>query len=436
MDASQIFISYAREDRPRAAALATVLAQSGWSVWWDREIPIGLAFDEVIEKALDGATCIIVLWSSHSVSSRWVKAEAQTGLERDRLVPALLEEEVHLPLAFRAIEGAQLYDWTGESAHPELDKLLSRVAELIADDRPKPSNANTPATIAPMAAPAVPQPSAGSRTRVRKIILLVCVALVGTAVGAWSLLGSPTKGGGPAPVDRMAAGPVPALPPAVPPRSAGPMLATSEKHNRPSGIASAPRSLDPSSRLSPIAAGGATCAATSAILDFDGNLPHVDLAQGDGRAFSEPAIDRTRARCGLGSLRVRANFALAGMRTKNGVMPSQTGEVYIKLPRRIDLTSQTLTAHVFVDGPADVPFGAQVSAVNNGVWVNGTPLLNQRAGSWITLRHKFDVDNRLYIGGSSKVNEVEAVAIEMWAAGSKAQRTWIGNVYIDDVDWR
>ena len=32
---SDIFISYAREDRPRAAAIARALEAQGWSVWWD-----------------------------------------------------------------------------------------------------------------------------------------------------------------------------------------------------------------------------------------------------------------------------------------------------------------------------------------------------------------------------------------------------------------
>jgi hypothetical protein len=32
---SDIFISYAREDRPRVERLAAALEQCGWSVWWD-----------------------------------------------------------------------------------------------------------------------------------------------------------------------------------------------------------------------------------------------------------------------------------------------------------------------------------------------------------------------------------------------------------------
>ena len=76
---SEIFISYASEDRARAQMLADALSARGWSVWWDRKIPLGKSYDEVIEKALAQAKCVIVLWSAVSVASEWVRNEATEG---------------------------------------------------------------------------------------------------------------------------------------------------------------------------------------------------------------------------------------------------------------------------------------------------------------------------------------------------------------------
>lgn len=47
---TDIFISYASEDRPQAKRLAQALEQQGWSVWWDRRI--GSSFHKAIEEAL------------------------------------------------------------------------------------------------------------------------------------------------------------------------------------------------------------------------------------------------------------------------------------------------------------------------------------------------------------------------------------------------
>ena len=52
---AEIFISYASENRERARGRAEAFGARGWSVWWDREIPLGKSFDQVIEKALGEA---------------------------------------------------------------------------------------------------------------------------------------------------------------------------------------------------------------------------------------------------------------------------------------------------------------------------------------------------------------------------------------------
>ena len=76
---SDIFISYSKSDRAKAQMLAKALQREGWSVWWDARIPPGQSLDEVIDRALEAARCVIVMWSKKSVSSRWVKAEASEG---------------------------------------------------------------------------------------------------------------------------------------------------------------------------------------------------------------------------------------------------------------------------------------------------------------------------------------------------------------------
>ena len=127
---SDIFISYAREDRDKAKTLAELFQQQGWSVWWDRSIPPGRSFDEVIEEALGAAKCVVVLWSKSSASSDWVKGEAAEGLQRKILVPVRIES-ANVPLEFRRLQTVDLSDWEGDAGHPELGGFLEAVAENI-----------------------------------------------------------------------------------------------------------------------------------------------------------------------------------------------------------------------------------------------------------------------------------------------------------------
>ncbi|HET9384908.1 MAG TPA: TIR domain-containing protein [Gemmatimonadales bacterium] len=127
---AEIFISYARADRGRAETLAQALGQQGFSVWWDREIPPGRTFDEVIEEALADAKCVVVLWSRESVKSEWVKTEAAEAAKRRILVP-ILADEVTIPLEFRRVQSARLADWQRLTANPDWNQVTQALAGLV-----------------------------------------------------------------------------------------------------------------------------------------------------------------------------------------------------------------------------------------------------------------------------------------------------------------
>ena len=122
-----VFLSYAREDRERASVLARALESDGWSVWWDRKMVAGEAFDETIERQLATANSVVVLWSEHSVGSEWVKSEAAAASERDVLVPVLLDD-VKQPLEFRRRHAADLTHWKGDLSDSEFLALVAGIA--------------------------------------------------------------------------------------------------------------------------------------------------------------------------------------------------------------------------------------------------------------------------------------------------------------------
>ncbi|WP_299191370.1 TIR domain-containing protein [uncultured Erythrobacter sp.] len=156
-----IFISYSRSDRERVNHIAKGLEAEGYSVWWDRDIRAGEEFDHVIDKAIKKSKAIIVVWSKHSIDSRWVKEEAEDGVEADTLVPITIDP-VTIPRGFRRIQAAELQDGgdnpTNSINWPEfLDSVRKQAGE--GEGTPSPDDPLAQALSRAATATAAPSPT-------------------------------------------------------------------------------------------------------------------------------------------------------------------------------------------------------------------------------------------------------------------------------------
>jgi TIR domain len=192
---ADIFLSYAREDQPRAGLLADALAAHGWSVWWDRQIPHGHDFNTYIQHQLDTARCIVVLWSNASLDSKFVRDEATEGLN-GRLVPVLIEA-VRQPLGFRQLQAANLSDWDGRSAHEEWDRLVESITSIV-PPAPAPALADSPT----IDAASRERPTGRTRLSFPTLagfiaVVVAAVALIAFAVISWQTPSSTPMSGNP-----------------------------------------------------------------------------------------------------------------------------------------------------------------------------------------------------------------------------------------------
>ena len=110
---ADIFVSYSRQDKVRVAPLVASLEAEGWAGWWDPEITPGEEFDSLISRELEGARALVVVWTPHSVDSRWVRGEARDAADRGVLVPVRFEN-AKLPIDFRAVHTTDLDSWGGD----------------------------------------------------------------------------------------------------------------------------------------------------------------------------------------------------------------------------------------------------------------------------------------------------------------------------------
>ncbi len=127
---SEIFISYANEDRQRIRPLAHALEARGWSVFWDPNIPTGKSWRDVLDHELKDARCIVVAWSDQSIVSRWVHEEAEDGRERAILIPVFIDK-VLPPLGFRGVQAADLSEWDHTKHSDVLERLLADIDALL-----------------------------------------------------------------------------------------------------------------------------------------------------------------------------------------------------------------------------------------------------------------------------------------------------------------
>ena len=133
---ARVFLSYARDDAGLAKQLAGLIGEAGHHVWWDREIHGGSHFSNEIDKALQDAETVLVLWTETSVKSAWVQDEAAEGRDSGRLVPAILNG-VRPPLGFRQYQSIEFGDWRGDGEPQQFGDLLKAI-EKTGDDKVEP----------------------------------------------------------------------------------------------------------------------------------------------------------------------------------------------------------------------------------------------------------------------------------------------------------
>jgi hypothetical protein len=124
-----VFISYKRDERARAARIAHRLQALGLEVWYDDKIASGTQFDAEIEGKLREASAILVLWTPGSVKSDWVRNEAAFGLERGNLVAVMLAP-CELPVAFRSTQYEPIFPGQLKEDHPGWVKVVERTKDL------------------------------------------------------------------------------------------------------------------------------------------------------------------------------------------------------------------------------------------------------------------------------------------------------------------
>ena len=166
---ADVFVSYASEDRPVAEKISRGLEGAGFSVWWDRHIHGGLNFGDEIQRQLNAARIVVVLWSADSLDSTYVRDEAQQARDEKKLIPVRLDN-VQPPLGFRQTQSLDFGGWNGEPNAGVFIGLVDSARNFI--------SGATPSASASPRALIEPQRSRWAGTTVRYIAAAVALLVV------------------------------------------------------------------------------------------------------------------------------------------------------------------------------------------------------------------------------------------------------------------
>ena len=127
---SDLFISYSNENRDIAKMLAETLQEENLEVFWDKKIPSGALWDDKVKFELGVAKCVIVLWSSASRKSLWVKGEAAEAYDKGTYLPFSIDGSPP-PSLFDRKQVTSLKAWVARGDEEELANLKSAVREKV-----------------------------------------------------------------------------------------------------------------------------------------------------------------------------------------------------------------------------------------------------------------------------------------------------------------
>ncbi|WP_089724697.1 toll/interleukin-1 receptor domain-containing protein [Candidatus Thiosymbion oneisti] len=127
---NDIFISYATDDRERLRPLVDALETAGWSVFWDRKVPAGERWRDHIPENLRASRYVIVAWSKNSISSDYVREEAEDAKNHGVLLPIYIDR-VEPPFGFGELQTYDLIGWNGATDQQPFQNLVRRIAEIL-----------------------------------------------------------------------------------------------------------------------------------------------------------------------------------------------------------------------------------------------------------------------------------------------------------------
>lgn len=120
-----VFVSYQHNDRPWVEDLCASIESIGVKPWFDRHLRAGERWDSMIWNMINKAKQVVVVWSSESIHSDYVLAEAHYARVKRKIVPVMKVRDIELPVPFNTLQAIDLSIW--KENHSSLAPLVQAI---------------------------------------------------------------------------------------------------------------------------------------------------------------------------------------------------------------------------------------------------------------------------------------------------------------------
>ena len=91
-----IFISYKRDEFQRVSTYLNILDKKGYKIWYDKAIPGGAEWHDLIEKKVRKCKMVIVFLSQSAIESKWVRREIKYADSQDKPILTVALDKIIL----------------------------------------------------------------------------------------------------------------------------------------------------------------------------------------------------------------------------------------------------------------------------------------------------------------------------------------------------
>lgn len=126
---ARVFIAYSRKQRMLARELSETLTRNGKAVFYDAKIRAGASWRQTIQRALDDATHLVVIWTPDAAESDEVEREVSYALAQGKIIVPILSAEIsNLPYHLHGLQYMTM-DSSITAIEPELLKAIDQFSE-------------------------------------------------------------------------------------------------------------------------------------------------------------------------------------------------------------------------------------------------------------------------------------------------------------------